>query len=119
LSQVAIDREQQDGVAVIDVDGDVDMATVDHVGLALTDALDSGNPLVVDLVDVTFIDSTGMRAMIEARRRSRELGVPMVCVCPDRAAVWRLLELTGTTGFFEVTETRAEAVAAARGPERP
>jgi anti-sigma B factor antagonist len=116
LSQIAIDRRQEAGVAVIDVDGDLDMATVDRVGAALGDALDAGTPLVVDLADVTFIDSTGMRAMIEARRRSRELGVPMVCVCPDRAAVWRLLEMTGTAGFFDVTETRAEAVAAAREP---
>ena len=114
MTQIEIGRQQEQGVAVIDVDGDFDMAAVGDVDAALQDALQAGAPVVVDLADVTFIDSTAMRAMIEARRRSRELHVPLVCVCPDRAAVWRLLELTGTTGFFEVTETRAEAVAAAR-----
>ena len=114
MSRMAIDRHEQDGVAVVDVDGDLDLATVADVDVALREALDGGEPVVVDLVDVSFIDSTGMKAMIEARRRSRELAVPMVLVCPDNAAVWRLLELTGTTGFFEVEETRAEAVAAAR-----
>ena len=111
---IAIGTEQEEGVAVVDVDGDLDMAAVDDVDAALQQALGGGAPVVVDLADVEFIDSTGMRAMIEARRRSRELDVPMVCVCPNNAAVWRLLELTGTTGFFEVKETRAEAVAAAR-----
>jgi len=114
MSQLTIGRAQEQGVAVIDVDGDLDVAAVDDVGTALTEALGRGTPVVVDLVDVAFIDSTGMRAMIDARRRSKELGVSMVCVCPNNAAVWRLLELTGTTGFFEVQETRAEAIAAAR-----
>lgn len=114
MSQIAIGREQEEGVAVVDVDGDLDMAAVDDVDAALQEALSQGRPVVVDLTDVAFIDSTGMRAMIEARRRSREDAVPMVLVCPDNAAVWRLLELTGTTGFFEVKGTRAAAVAAAR-----
>jgi anti-anti-sigma factor len=111
---IAIGTEREEGVAVVDVDGDLDIAAVDDVDAALQEAISGGGPVVVDLVDVGFIDSTGMRAMIDARRRARDLDVPMVCVCPDNAAVWRLLELTGTTGFFEVKETRAEAVAAAR-----
>jgi anti-sigma B factor antagonist len=114
MSELTIGTAQEQGVAVIDVDGDLDMAAVADVDAALTAALAGGAPIVVDLADVSFIDSTGMRAMIDARRRSRDLGVPMVCVCPNNAAVWRLLELTGTTGFFEVQETRAEAVAAAQ-----
>ena len=114
MSELTIGRAQDEGVAVVDVDGDLDVAAVERVDAALADALGGGTPVVVDLVDVSFIDSTGMRAMIEARRRSRVLGVPMVCVCPNNAAVWRLLELTGTTGFFDVEETRAEAVATAR-----
>ena len=112
--KIAIGTEQQEGVAVVDVDGDLDVAAVDDVDAALQEALSAGAPVVVDLVDVSFIDSTGMRAIIEARRRSREEEIPMVLVCPNNAAVWRLLELTGTTGFFEVQETRADAVAAAR-----
>ena len=111
---IAIGTERADGVAVVDVDGDLDMAAVDDVDAALQEALSAGEPVVVDLADVTFIDSTGMRAMIDARRRSKEIDVPMVLVCPDNAAVWRLLELTGTRGFFDVEETRAEAVATAR-----
>ncbi len=114
MSQIAIGRQQEEGVAVVDVDGDLDVAAVDDVDAALQEALSQGAPVVVDLSDVSFIDSTGMRAIIEARRRSRALDVPMVLVCPDNAAVWRLLELTGTRGFFDVEETRAEAVAAAR-----
>jgi anti-anti-sigma factor len=114
MSPLTIGRQSEGGVAVVDVDGDLDVATVDDADAALQEALSAGEPVVVDLVDVGFIDSTGMRSMIEARRRSNELGVPMVLVCPGNAAVWRLLELTGTTGFFAVQETRAEAIAAAR-----
>ena len=114
MSDLSIDRVTEGGVAVVDVDGDLDVASVDDIDAALQEALGGGGPVVVDMMDVSFIDSTGMRAMIEARRRSREIDVPMVLVCPDNAAVWRLLEITGTTGFFEVKETRAEAVAAAR-----
>src|SRR3712207_877046 len=113
MSQLTIGTAQEQGVAVVDVDGDLDVAAVEDVGSALSEALRGGTPVVVDLADVSFIDSTGMRTMIDARRRPRELGLAMVCVCPNNAAVWRLLELTGTTGFFEVEETRAEAVAAA------
>ena len=86
MSPMAIGRHEQDGVAVVDVDGDLDLASVGDVDAALQDALSGGEPVVVDLEDVSFIDSTGMKAMIEDVIDPRE----------TRPTVIRALEMAET-----------------------
>ena len=43
MSQLAIAHEQEQGIAVIDVDGELDMASVDRVAAALSSAVGEGH----------------------------------------------------------------------------
>ena len=52
------------------VRGEVDIATADQMGEALCAAEAGAEPIVLDLSDVTFMDSSGLRVLIEHARTS-------------------------------------------------
>ena len=90
--------------------GEIDFAGIAGFRAALADAArGEAHRLVVDLTDVTFIDSTGLGALIELqahlRREKRELAV----VTPGGTAAAVLLELAGLRGRLPIFETREAA----------
>ena len=81
--------------AFVSVSGEVDVATAHELGaqVARAEATDA-ELIVIDLSRVTFMDSTGLRALLEADARSRENGARLRVTQPS-AQVRRLFELTG------------------------
>ena len=55
--------------------------------------------LVLDLADVSFIDSAGLGALLSIRQRAEGLGIEMRLARPS-AAVQRILALTGADAVF-------------------
>ncbi len=88
----------EDGVIV--ANGDVDLAGGPLLEAAILQREDD-NPVVIDLGDVAFIDSSGLRSLLAASRRAQERGTTVVLRAPSRE-VRRLLEITGTTAQFEL-----------------
>ena len=93
----------EDGAAsTLHVAGEIDLAVADDLRQAGLSCLDSNDPgLRIDLSDVTFIDSTGLGALVSLRTVAREHGktLHLVNVPPE---VRRMLELTGLTDTFRV-----------------
>jgi len=76
--------------------GEVDMETVGIVQARLAEVRDTGfDRIELDLVDTTFMDSTGLRLVLEWSQRSRRDGFGFT-VTRCRPSVRRLFELTGT-----------------------
>jgi anti-anti-sigma factor len=97
------------GVAVR---GEIDMNAVDTLDRALETAIvDSVGAFVVDLTDVTFLDSSGLATILRARarlgRENRELAV----VCPPGPAR-RLFEVTSMDELLAMFRSRQEAAEA-------
>jgi anti-sigma B factor antagonist len=68
--------------------------------------------LVIDLSEVTFVDSTGLGAIVQTHRRLSRQGRVMAIVAPKGSAAAVLLDLSGLRGRLPTFETRAEALAA-------
>ena len=88
----------EDGVIV--VHGDIDIAG----GPVLDEALvrsEEGLPIVLNLSDVYFIDSSGLRSLLGASRRASDNGATVV-LRNVGAEVLRLLQITGTTEHFSI-----------------
>jgi anti-anti-sigma factor len=68
--------------------------------------------LVVDLTNVAFCDSTGLRALIGAGREIGVDGGRFAIVCPPTGAVARLFDITGARESLRVFVQRGEALAA-------
>jgi anti-sigma B factor antagonist len=54
----------------------------------------NGSTLIVDLRELDFIDSSGISALVEAKRRWRESGGRLELVCQP-GSVQRALQMTG------------------------
>lgn len=83
-----------DGSHTLSLRGELDIATADQ----LTDALATVTPaagerLVIDLTEVGFMDSTGLRVLIATNRQAQAAGYELVIVTGESPAK-RVLELT-------------------------
>lgn len=84
-----------DGVTTIALTGEIDLVAAPEVRTYVSGALaESPRRLVIDLSDVTFIDSTGVQALVVANQTTRLLKVDLVIV-PGPPPVMRILELAG------------------------
>lgn len=82
-------------VVTIALTGEIDLVAAPEVRTYVSGAL-AGSPrrLVIDLSSVTFIDSTGVQALVVAKQTTRLLKVELVIV-PGPPQVMRILELAG------------------------
>jgi anti-anti-sigma factor len=97
---VDFDEQVRGSVGVLAVVGEIDMASADEFRDRLLAGLQRSGSLEVDLGGVTFIDSSGLAALVRLRTEAEILGrnVALVKVSPSTA---RLLELTGLQTLFD------------------
>ena len=89
---------------VVRLVGEVDMATSPAVKNTLAELVEGGHlAVVVDLSEVTFMDSSGLHALVDAQRRLSESGGKVVLRKPG-PAVDRLLQITGMSPMFHFDE---------------
>lgn len=89
-----------DGHGIV-LSGDLDLASAQTFVDIATDAAAGARVLRLDLREVTFMDSTGLGALIKVRNLMIDQGgsVVLASVSP---AVERVLELTGMSDVFPV-----------------
>jgi anti-anti-sigma factor len=85
--------------------GEFDLAGCERFETALERlASDAARELVIDLTGLTFIDSSAIRALLDARRRAREDSLELNFTLPPEGQVRKVLDLTGTDELFSVTD---------------
>jgi len=88
-------RELSNGWVSLAVEGEVDLATVEDLQAAIDAVLaDSGDHLVVDLTSSTFMDSTGLKALVMSHRKFDDAGRAFA-IAVDGGPVSRLIDLSG------------------------
>lgn len=93
-------RRLEEGILVA-LTGDVDLATAAVVDEELRRAEQSESLIVLDLADVSFMDSTGLRTVISADQRLRERGGSLRIVnAPSQ--VTRLFDLVGISEHLTI-----------------
>lgn len=90
--------------ALLQVSGELDMATVAELRAAVQRAFDDKpDKLLVDLTTTDFIDSTGCRALMRAAKAGASCGVPVeVVVPPDNRRVRRVVDMVQLSSFVPV-----------------
>ncbi len=88
-------------VFTLKITGEVDIAAKDEMVAATETCLDSPSTTIeVDIGGVTFIDSSGLGALVRLRNEAG-LRRKRVVVTNAPASVTRLFEVTGLVGVFE------------------
>ena len=111
-------RSRIDGYELLSVEGELDIATAPRMIAAINEAVaDVAAPLVVDLTDVVFMDSTGLALLMNARRRVVRLGQGFAIVCPG-GPISRVFEIADMVESLRVCPDRDTARLAATQPAR-
>ena len=108
-----IEQREERGVSVIEAHGELDLSTAPELAARLDAARRHGVAprVVVDLTDLEFCDSTGLRALLGAATEVRRAGGRLVVV-PGAGAVLRLLSITGAEEWLDIQSDAARALAA-------
>lgn len=100
--QLEIRQHQAGNWTVLAVTGEIDLATAGELESAINSVLDKGMlRLVIDLKDVAFLDSTGLRVLLTAHSKLEESGGSLALVVPG-GPVQRLLDVTGLDSTMNI-----------------
>lgn len=104
--------EHSEGTPVVLVAGEIDMSTAPDLRGRLEEIPPGAASVVVDLSEVTFLDSTGLSVLIGTWKRlsngDHEADLRLVV---DGATIRRVLDVTGLSGVFSVFPSLEEALA--------
>ena len=104
---------------VIALTGELDVATVESFNAAVGRAVSDGAAVVIaDLGRLTFMDSSGLAAMLGALRSLDQAGSRLIIACAN-PTVLRVFEMTGSQQTFEILPTREQALARVRQGSGP
>jgi anti-sigma B factor antagonist len=110
MSDLSIRVDTIDTTTVLRVSGTLDIATAPGFGIRVAELIRRGeNDIVIDLSDVTFLDSTGLSVLLNINRRATRARLGSAVICPDgrpRVPI-RIARLEDT---LRVRDTETEAV---------
>ena len=87
--------------------GDLDLSAYGALVAQLTTLIGVGHAVVIDCSGVTFLDSMGLRALLEGLYAAADAGLDLELTGPSDP-VLRVLELSGTTGLFKIRDEDPE-----------
>lgn len=96
----ALHTDHHGDAAVVRIVGELDLATAPQLRQLLVDLEEQGTRHVtLDLADMAFIDSTGLKVFVAGRQRFRDCGGQLALRSPSASAT-RVFEITGLTTIF-------------------
>jgi len=106
-----IAQRADESTPVLSVRGEIDVSTAPELRDRLLSVAQEGySTVVVDLSEVTFLDSTALGVLVSGLKRFRAAGGDLRLVVTGRS-VTKVLEITGLVEVFPIFDTVAGAVA--------
>jgi anti-sigma B factor antagonist len=112
-----VQRRRRGDAVVVGPEGEIDLAVIDVLRVELEAALEEAPTVVLDLRAVSFLDSTGLRLIVELQHRAEDAAVALVVV-RGAEAVQRLLDVVGLSSRLTLVDDVGEGVAGGRGEPR-
>ena len=104
MSLFDLTTETNGGTVRLALSGELDIASADHVEATLARVEEDAPPtLVLDLRQLAFVDSTGLRIIVAADERAREHGRRLVLVRGPEA-IQRILRMTRLDERLEIVD---------------
>jgi anti-anti-sigma factor len=99
--QLRIEVRHETDRIILRLDGELDLASAPRLQSAIDASLAARAVVVLDLQQLQFIDSTGLRVILSARARSRACGHELA-ITPGSQQVQRLLSVTGVSDHLRI-----------------
>jgi anti-sigma B factor antagonist len=116
VQPLAVERRSEDGVELVLVEGEVDIATASKLISVLNSSVaEAIKSVIVDLTRVGFMDSTGLALLINTRRRLslRRKGFAVVCPPGQLRRVFEITDMIETLHVCPDWESAQKASAPA------
>jgi anti-sigma B factor antagonist len=108
--EFVVSRPADGQYPVVGVRGEVDVSSAPALQQRLAELfVTAGSTVVVDLTDVSFLDSTGLGALVAARNSAADAGGSLPLVCTSER-ILKLFTITGLAGAFQFHPSVAEAL---------
>ncbi len=92
--------------------GEIDIYSAPQFKEVLVNGIEDGaKRVIVDLTEVTFIDSTALGVLVSGAKRVRPRNGTLDIVCSDENII-RIFEITGLDRIFGIYPSRSEALQA-------
>jgi anti-sigma B factor antagonist len=109
MADVRIEREDKTVVAVLT--GEVDMSNAASVRQQIAESVTpDDDALLIDLSELSFIDSAGLHALIELGTVLHERRQQLLLCVPHGSTIQRAIEIIGLPRAVSVHSDRAEAI---------
>src|SRR3954454_14178033 len=106
---------EQEGLAVVVPRGELDIATAPDLKQAVDARMDAGQDVVVDLRELDFMDSSGLRVLVAAHTRAQVDGTRFAITRPrPDSAVAKILAISGLDAELELVDDLWRPAVAAR-----
>jgi anti-sigma B factor antagonist len=105
---LTIEIRRERGYTVVAAAGEIDISTASWLRERLADLAASGSPLVVDLDQVSFIDSAGLSVLVGTAKRAAAHSGSLHVAC-GQPKIRKLFRLTGLDGPIPMARTLDEA----------
>jgi anti-sigma B factor antagonist len=101
----SISISDRDGRAVVVIRGELDLATAPDLEAAIQERLDDGQDVVVDLRELEFMDSTGLRVLVAAHAHVEGTEQRFLIVRPlPGASIERILAVAGVEQVLDLVD---------------
>jgi anti-anti-sigma factor len=101
---------EPDGIIAVCLEGDFDLANAPLLREHVHSALETGNNLIVDLSEATFIDSSVISVLFDAAKAVHGRDQTVVLQLATTPIVEQALELVGIESVLPRAHSRTEAV---------
>jgi anti-sigma B factor antagonist len=109
-TRLDLSQRIENGIPVVDVDGEIDVYTVPKFKEALSGVIEDGHrKILVNLTQVGYMDSSGFGALLGATKRLRPEGGKLGLVGCNQV-IGRMLRITRLNTIFEMFDSEADAI---------
>lgn len=95
-----IKEENTGSMLIVHVNGEIDLDKTDDLRAKIASVIDDNSNILLDLTQVTYIDSSGVAVLIEANQKAQELSKEFSLKLSD--AVLSVLKMAKLDSFFKL-----------------
>lgn len=108
--RIDVSKRTVDTVTVVSLAGELDAQTAPVAHRSLSDVLPVRAPVLLDLTDLGYVSSAGLRTMLMVYREAQRIGTP-IALAGVSDTLRRVLSATGFLRFFRVADNVPDGIA--------
>jgi anti-anti-sigma factor len=108
-SSLEITHHEDGGLHILHLTGRLDTVTSPDAESQIIEVIEKGDTIIVNLKELVFISSAGLRLIIIFMKRTKKRNARMIFCAPGES-VLKVFEVSNFLEFLEITESIEEAV---------